>query len=79
VIGALKLIVACGFFIKLKSCNKGEWTSEYKREKSTVENEYRVLSQNYKYICLLGDFNSRTAENPDFIEIFINEHARYII
>jgi hypothetical protein len=26
-----------------------------------VENEYRVLSQNYKYICLLGDFNSRTA------------------
>ena len=39
-----------------------------------VENEYRVLSQNYKYICLLGEFNSRTADDPDFIEIFINEH-----
>ena len=39
-----------------------------------VENEDRVLSQNYKYICLLGDFNSRTADDPDFIEIFINEH-----
>jgi hypothetical protein len=39
-----------------------------------VENEYRVLSQNYKYICLLGDFNSRTADDPDFIDIFINEH-----
>jgi hypothetical protein len=35
VIGALKLIVACGFFIKLKSCNK-DITSEYKREKSTT-------------------------------------------
>ena len=39
-----------------------------------VENEYRVLSQNYQYICLLGDFNSRTAYDPDFIEIPINEH-----
>ena len=39
-----------------------------------VENEYRVLSQNYKYICSLGDFNSGTADDPDFIEIFINEH-----
>jgi hypothetical protein len=23
---------------------------------------------------LLGDFNSRTADDPNFIEIFINEH-----
>ena len=23
---------------------------------------------------MLGDFNSRTADDPDFIEIFINEH-----
>jgi hypothetical protein len=23
---------------------------------------------------LLGDFNSRIADDPDFIEIFINEH-----
>ena len=28
----------------------------------------KYVSQEYKYCCLIGDFNSRTATNPDFIE-----------
>ena len=39
-----------------------------------IENEIRTFSQNYKYISLFGDFNSRTAEEPDFIDFEINEH-----
>ena len=37
-----------------------------------IENEIRTFSQNYKYISLFGDFNSRTAEEPDFIDFEIN-------
>ena len=39
-----------------------------------IENEIRTFSQNYKYISLFGDFNSRTAE--DFIDFEINEHEQ---
>ncbi|CAC5387345.1 unnamed protein product [Mytilus coruscus] len=41
-----------------------------------IENELRNFSRNYKNICLyvIGDFNSRTAEEPEFIEVDINEH-----
>jgi hypothetical protein len=32
--------------------------------------EYKLaLQRNYKYIYLNGDFNSRTAKDPDFIYI----------
>lgn len=41
-----------------------------------IENEIRTFSQNYKYISLFGDFNSRTAEEPDFIDFEINEHEQ---
>jgi hypothetical protein len=36
---------------------------------SELENEYLALQRNYKYICLNGDFNSRTGKDPDFIYI----------
>jgi hypothetical protein len=36
---------------------------------SELENEYLALQRNYKYIFLNGDFNSRTAKDPDFIYI----------
>jgi hypothetical protein len=39
---------------------------------SEIENEYLTLQRNYKYIVLNGDFNGRTANEPDFI--FIEEN-----
>jgi hypothetical protein len=30
---------------------------------------------NYNYICLLGDFNARTAEEPDFVETNYDEFS----
>lgn len=39
-----------------------------------LENEYHVLSQNCNYTRLLGDFNGRTGDDPDLIEIDINDH-----
>ena len=41
-----------------------------------IENEIRTFSQNYKYISLFGDFNSRTAEEPEFIDFEIYEHEQ---
>ncbi|CAG2184684.1 unnamed protein product [Mytilus edulis] len=41
-----------------------------------VENEIRSFSQNFKYICLLGDFNGRTADEPDYFEIETHEHEQ---
>lgn len=39
---------------------------------SEIENEYLTWQINYKYIVLNGDFNGRTANEPDFI--FIEEN-----
>ena len=36
------------------------------------EIEYN-FSTNYDYICLLGDLNARTAEEPDFVETNYDE------
>jgi hypothetical protein len=33
---------------------------------SEIENEYLTLQRNYKYIVLNGDFNGRTANEPDY-------------
>ena len=40
---------------------------------SEIENENLTLQRNYKYILLNGDFNGRTAIEPDFI--FIEENV----
>ena len=32
-----------------------------------VENEYLRLCTNHKYVCILGDFNARISNEPDFI------------
>jgi hypothetical protein len=42
-----------------------------------IENEIRTFSQNYKYISLFGAFNSRTAEEPDFIDFGHNLRRLY--
>jgi hypothetical protein len=42
------------------------------------ENEYLALQRNYKYIFLNGDFNSRTAKDPDFIYIENNNDNKTI-
>ena len=34
---------------------------------SEIENEYQMFSATFKNICLLGDFNSRTSTDPDFV------------
>jgi hypothetical protein len=36
---------------------------------SEIENEYLTLQRNYRYIVLNGDFNGRTANEPDVIYI----------
>ena len=36
-----------------------------------IQNEYLMFSPNYECVCLLGDFNSRTATDDNFIFIFI--------
>ena len=41
-----------------------------------IENEIRIFSQNYTHICLFGNFNSRTPEEPDFIDFEITEHEQ---
>ena len=38
------------------------------------EIEYN-FSTNYDYICLLGDLNARTAEEPDFVETNYDEFS----
>jgi hypothetical protein len=40
-----------------------------------IENEFLNISTNYNYICLLGDFNARTAEEPDFVETNYDEFS----
>jgi hypothetical protein len=40
---------------------------------SEIENEFLNFSTNYDKICLLGDFNARTAEEPDFVETNYDE------
>jgi hypothetical protein len=40
---------------------------------SEIENEFLNFSTNYNYICPLGDFNARTAEEPDFVETNYDE------
>jgi len=42
---------------------------------SEIENEFLNFSTNYDYICLLGDFNARTAEEPDFVETNYDEFS----
>jgi hypothetical protein len=42
---------------------------------SEIENEFLNFSTNYNYICLLGDFNARTAEEPDFVETNYHEFS----
>ena len=41
-----------------------------------VENEIRNFSDECDYVCLIGDFNSRTASEPDFIDVNINEYEQ---
>ena len=42
-----------------------------------------MFEQKYKYICLYGDFNNRTSEEPDFInfdrESCNNENVEHYI
>ena len=38
--------------------------------------KFRTFSQNYTYICLFGNLNSRTPEEPNFIDFEINEHEQ---
>jgi hypothetical protein len=45
-------------------------SKKYFRE---IQNEYLMFSPNYECVCLLGDFNSRTATDDDFI--FIDDDA----
>ena len=40
---------------------------------SEIQNEYLMFSPNYECVCLLGDFNSRTATDDDFIFIDDND------
>ena len=40
-----------------------------------IEAEYLVLSRNYNYISLLGDFNGRTSNDDDFIHLDKNRHG----
>ena len=40
-----------------------------------IENEYIRFSDNFDHICLLGDFNSRVAEENDFNEIMYDEFS----
>lgn len=39
-----------------------------------LEQEYLKFSANYKYILLTGDFNSRTSNDLDFIEVLYSNH-----
>ena len=36
---------------------------------SEIENEFQNVRKKYKYVCLYGDFNNRTSEEPDCINI----------
>ena len=47
---------------------------EYSRYSSTdafsqIENEYLEFTEKYKNICLIGDFNARTAEDDECITL----------
>lgn len=44
-----------------------------------IEQEYLSLSEQTKYVCLLGDFNARTGTDLDFVKIDQNEHLAYDI
>ena len=39
-----------------------------------VENEIRAFSENFDHVCLIGDFNSRTSDEPEFLDIDVNDH-----
>jgi hypothetical protein len=36
---------------------------------SQIENEYLEFTEKFKNICLIGDFNARTAEDDEFITL----------
>ncbi|CAG2208866.1 unnamed protein product [Mytilus edulis] len=38
-----------------------------------MENEFLNFCSYYNYICLMGDFNSRTSRDPDFIDLEYDE------
>ena len=42
---------------------------------SEIENEFLNFSVNYENICLFGDFNARTAEEPDFEDVNFDEFS----
>jgi hypothetical protein len=42
---------------------------------SEIQNEFLNFSTNYDYIYLLGDFNARTDEEPDFVETNYDEFS----
>ena len=44
-----------------------------------IQNEYLMFSPNYECVCLLGDFNSRTATDDDFIFIDDDDPSRGLI
>jgi hypothetical protein len=42
---------------------------------SELQQEYLSFSNKSKYICLLGDFNARTATDTDFVDLIKNRHV----
>jgi hypothetical protein len=40
-----------------------------------LQQEYLSFSNKSKYICLLGDFNARTATDTDFVDLIKNRHV----
>jgi hypothetical protein len=42
---------------------------------SELQQEYLSFSNKSKYICLLGDFNARTATDTDFVDLIKNLHV----
>jgi hypothetical protein len=49
---------------------------------SEIENKLQNVRKNYKYVCLHGDYNSRTSEESDFIdfdrELCNNENVEHL-
>ena len=49
---------------------------------SEIENKLQNFRKNNKYVCLHGDFNSRTSEESDFIdfdrELCNNENVEHL-
>jgi hypothetical protein len=50
-----------------------KYASEY--DFSELQQEYLSFSNKSKYICLLGDFNVRTATDTDFVDLIKNRHV----